>query len=121
MATIKLNLSGHDNVHLDAAGFKFPGAMHINLADEDLEEKIAKFIVSLGIGSGDYVVCAAPGLAPLALIVQAIVHGLTGQFYALQLMVREADGSFTPGRVIDLQNVRNNAARAKLRDKVVVL
>ena len=121
MASIKLNLSGHDNAALSAEGFTFPGALHVNLADEDLEKKVAKFIVGLGIGSGDYVIAAAPGLAPLALIVQAVIHGLTGQFFAVQLLVRQEDGSFTPGRVVDLQGLRNDTARGNHRQDVVVL
>jgi len=76
MAIVKLNLSGHTNEHLDQMGFAFPGVLHVDLSDPDLGQKLTDFLAPL-MTSGDQVVVALPGLAPLAALVLAIVHGQT--------------------------------------------
>lgn len=121
MAIVKINLSGHQNQDLADLGFVFPGAIHVNLQDDDVAQKVATFVAGLGIGSGDTVTIAAPGLAPLALMVAATIHGLCGTFPFIQPLVRQQDGTFVPGPVIDLQGLRNNVARSGHRQDVVVL
>ena len=121
MAIVKINLSGHDNAALNDLGFTFPGALHVDLSQDDCAQKVAQFVMGLGIGSGDTVYLAAPGLAPLALMVAATIHGLCGTFPFIQPLVRQADGTFVPGPVVDLQGLRNDTARGKGRQDVVVL
>lgn len=121
MAIVKLNLSGHDNADLGAMGFTFPGAIHCDLSDPDVAQKVATFVIGLGLGGGDTVHLAAPGLAPLALMVVSTIHGLTGTFPFIQPLVRQPDGTFAPGPVVDLQGLRNDTARGKGRKDVVVL
>ena len=121
MAIVKLNLSGHNNADLAELGYTFPGALHVDLADTDCAQKVAQFVGGLGIGSGDTVYLASPGLAPLALIVAATIHGISGQFPFIQPLVRQPDGTFVPGPVLDLQALRNKTARGVHRQDVVVL
>lgn len=121
MAIVKLNLSGHDNADLSALGYIFPGAIHCDLSQPDVSQKVAAFVSGLNIGSGDTVYLAAPGLAPLALMVAATIHGLCGTFPFIQPLVRQADGTFAPGPVVDLQGLRNDIARSGHRQDVVVL
>lgn len=118
MAHIKLNLSGHQNDALEAQGFIFPGALQVDLADEQLPQKVADFLRPY-VGSGDVVTYAPPGLSALAAIVQAALHGLSGSFPQLQILERGEDG-FVPGVKHDLQDFRNNVARAG-RDGIVNL
>lgn len=120
MAKVKLNLSGHANQSLDDLGFVFPGALHVDLTDPDLGAKVANFLSPL-MGSGDQVLIALPGLSPLASIVLAVIHGLTGQFPQVQPLIRQADGSFVAGNPLDLQSLRNDVARADHRQGVVKL
>ena len=87
MATIKLNLSGHANEHLDQLGFLFPGVLHVDLADPELATKLTNFLSPL-MNSGDQVVVALPGLSPLAALVLTIIHGLTGSFPTVLPLVR---------------------------------
>jgi len=117
---VKLNLSGHQNQDLADLGFDFVGALHVDLQDQDLCQKIAKFLAP-HIGSGDTVTVALPGLAPLAAIVLTTIHGLCGQFPTIQPLVRQQDGSFSPGPTVDLQAFRNDVARGGHRQDVVVL
>lgn len=122
MAVVKINLSGHQNDDLTAMGFIFPGAIHCDLSQPDVAQKVAAYVASLGIGSGDTVTIATPGLAPLALMVATVIHGLTGQFPIIQPLIRDAaTGTFTPGPIVDLQSLRNDVARGKHRPDVVVL
>lgn len=121
MTHLKFNLSGHQNQDLANLGFIFPGAIHCNLADDDVAQKVATFISTLNIGSGDTITIAAPGLSALTLMVCATIHGLTGSFPFLQLLVRQQDGSFVPGSIVDLQSLRNNVARGGHRSDIVVL
>jgi len=104
----KLNLSGHENAKLKDLGFEFPGVLHVDLADPETPEKITAFLVKLGITSEDKVIVALPGLAPLAAIVITALHGLTGYFPDVQLMVKSESG-FVPGLTVDLNEVRTNA------------
>lgn len=121
MSIIKINLSGHDNQTLTDLGFKFVGALHVDLSQPDVSQKVATFVAGLNIGSGDTVYLAAPGLAPLALMVAATIHGLCGTFPFIQPLVRQADGTFQPGPIVDLQGLRNDIARSGHRQDVVVL
>jgi hypothetical protein len=121
MAIIKINLSGHDNQALTDQGFIFPGALHCNLSDPDVAQKVATWVADIGISSGDTVTIAAPGLAPLALMVAATIHGLTGTFPFIQPLVRDTDGAFVPGPVIDLQGLRNDVVRKLHRQDIVEL
>ena len=118
MATIKLNLSGHVNAELEAMGFTFPGILHVDLSDPELTVKLTNFLTPL-MGSGDQVVVALPGLAPLAALVLVIIHGLTGTFPVIQPLVRGESG-FVPGPQIDLQTLRNDVARTARKDVIVL-
>ena len=108
---IKLNLSGHPNAHLDAMGFVNPGALHVDLADPQLSDKLIRFLQPL-VGDHDQVVVALPGLAPLATLVVTILHGLTGNFPVIQPLVR-GDNGFVPADPIDLNLVRQQARCAR--------
>ena len=118
MAIVKLNLSGHANPELDKLGFVFPGVLHVDLADPELTVKLTNFLAPL-MGSGDQVVVALPGLAPLAALVLVIIHGLTGNFPTIQPLVRGESG-FVPGPQIDLQTLRNDVARTARKDVIVL-
>jgi hypothetical protein len=118
MAIIKLNLSGHTNENLDQMGFTFPETLHVDLSDPDLGQKLTDFLAPL-ITSGDQVVVALPGLAPLAALVLVIIHGLTGTFPVIQPLVRGQSG-FTPAPQIDLQTLRNDVARTARKDVIVL-
>ena len=118
MAVIKLNLSGHANEHLDQMGFAFPGTLHVDLSDPELGQKLTNFLSPL-MGSGDHVVVALPGLAPLAALVITIIHGLTGTFPTIQPLIR-SDLGFVPGPQVDLQSLRNDVARVSRKDVVVL-
>lgn len=121
MAIVKLNLSGHDNAELTALGYK-TYKMHVDLADPELPGKVAKFLQEqCGVGSSDSVYVALPGLGALAVITMVALHGITGQFASLVAMSRNPDGTFSPVEPIDLQSFRNDLARAKHREGVVVL
>lgn len=121
MAIVKINLSGHQNQDLADMGFVFPGALHIDLQDDDVAQKVATFVAGLGIGSGDTVTIAAPGLAPLALMVAATIHGLTGTFPFLVMLARQSDGTFAVAQTLDLQELRNVTARGKERQNIIKL
>jgi len=118
MAIVKLNLSGHANAELDQLGFVFPGVLHVDLADPDLGQKLTDFLAPL-MGSGDQVVVALPGLSPLAALVLAIVHGLTGSFTVIQPLIRSGS-EFIPGSQIDLQALRNDVARTARKDVIIL-
>ena len=118
MATIKLNLSGHANEHLDQLGFLFPGVLHVDLSDPELATKLTAFL-SPFMTSRDKVIVALPGLSPLAALVITIIHGLTGTFPTVQPLVRGESG-FVPGPQIDLQTLRNDVARASRKDIIVL-
>jgi len=118
MTVVKLNLSGHANSDLDAMGFIFPGALHVDLADPDLFNKVVAFLRPL-VNSGDIVHIAPPGLSPLAIMVVTAIHGLTGTFPHLVPLIR-SDAGFVPGNSIDLQSIRNDVARTS-RDNIVNL
>jgi hypothetical protein len=119
MAIRKLNLSGHANSHLADMGFE-DFALHVDLADPELPSKVQNFLIEeVGLTSEDTVTMAAPGLAPLALIVVASIHGITGTFPRVIPMIRGEEG-FVPGTPLDLQDIRNNAIRPN-RDGMTVL
>jgi len=115
--TVKLNLSGHANAHLDAMGFINPGTLHVDLNDDQLVDKLIQFLKPL-VGDHDQVVVALPGLAPLAALIVTILHGLTGNFPIIQPLVR-SDNGFVPSNPIDLNAVRQQARCA--RTNTVVL
>jgi hypothetical protein len=114
----KLNLSGHENAQLAEMGFEFPGSLQVNLSDPQTPQKVADFLVSLGISSEDQILLVLPGLAPLAALVISIIHGLTGTFPVIQLMVK-GDSGFVPGFTVDLNEVRTNA-RANRRGTIIM-
>ena len=108
MAIRKLNLSGHDNKNLADQGFT-TFKLQVDLSDPNLQDKTLSFLVNtVGLSSDDTVMLAAPGLAPLAILLVAQIHGLTGSFPTVVPLVRGSDG-FTPGTALDLQNIRMNA------------
>ena len=108
MAIRKLNLSGHDNDDLAAMDF-VTFKLQVDLSDPKLQDKTLKFLVDqVGLSSDDTVTLAAPGLAPLAILLIAQIHGLTGSFPTVVPLVRGSDG-FTPGTALDLQSIRMNA------------
>jgi hypothetical protein len=119
---IKINLSGHENAALAALGFSFNGALQVDLADPELLGKVVNYLRQVeGLNSGDgQITIVLPGLAPLAAITLAAVHGITGCFPIIQPMVRGANGSFEPGQWWDLQTYRNDIARCS-RSNIVVL
>jgi hypothetical protein len=118
---MKLNLSGHFNKTLEGQGFIFPGALHVDLQDPQLPEKVANFLGQIeGLDGSEPVIVALPGLAPLAAIVLAVIHGMTGNFPIVQPLVRTDEG-FVPGSVMDLQGIRNDLVRAKHRANAIVL
>jgi len=112
MAVVKLNLSGHENAKLAEQGFLFPGALHVDLADPELPNKVNDFLSPL-VSSGDTVILALPGLAYLSAIVIATIHGLSGHFPQIQALVRTDEG-FVPNPLgpLGLQDFRNDVARA---------
>ena len=114
-----INLSGHQNAYLAELGFEFPGALHVDLADPDLFNKIVAFLQNIGVGSEDVVTVALPGLAPLSMLVVAAIHGLTGTFPVVQTLIRGENG-FVPGPCWNVQDMRNSVAR-KSRENVVLL
>lgn len=119
MALVKLNLSGHSNQILDSMGYIFPGALQVDLADENYAVKIANFLKPL-MTSGDVVELAPPGLAPLAITVIAAIHGLTGTFPVIQSLVKGDEGFVPSSYTMNLQDYRNNVARL-MRENVVIL
>jgi hypothetical protein len=121
MAILKINLSGHQNSVLEAEGYLFPGALQIDLNDEATPVKVAEFIANLGVGSGDVVHLALPGLSPLTYMATVILHGLTGSFPFVQVLVRQPDGQYVKGPLIDGQLLRNDVARGALRQDVIKL
>jgi hypothetical protein len=112
MELIKLNLSGHENAHLADLGFKHPGVLHVDLTDPNLAQKICDFLLQLGISSDSKVVIALPGLAPLAALIIATIHGLTGDFPIIQTLVRGDEG-FVPGPLMDLNAIRELARKSR--------
>ncbi len=119
MSLVKLNLSGHKNDLLDQMGFIFPGTLQVtDINDPLLPEKITELLKPL-VDSGDTVVLVPPGFAPLASIVLAIVHGLTGHFPQIICLVKDPSGSFIPSKKINLQDIRNNVRVS--RDNVISL
>lgn len=113
MTIVKLNLSGHQSEDLEAKGFVFPGSLQVDLADEEVVEKVVAWLDgNIEIGSGDTVVAALPGLPLLRDVCQAWLHGRTGQFPFVSHSVRQADGTFKFNEPLDLQDLRNRIARS---------
>jgi len=104
--TVRLNLSGHPNQALTQQGFvDLP--LQVDLTDPALPGRLTQLLAN-HIGDDADVVVALPGLAPLAALVLAIVHGLTGSFPRVQTLVR--DGAvWIPGPILDLNQVRTQA------------
>lgn len=120
MSIKKLNLSGHDNSILDEQGFE-THKLHVDLSDPALVEKLQRFLLEdVGITSEDQVIMAAPGLAPLALLVTTIIHGITGQLPTIIPMIRNEEGQFVPGEGLELQNIRNDSVRVKRKGLTVL-
>jgi hypothetical protein len=119
MALVKLNLSGHENVELKAMGFIYPGSLHVDLGDTELFDKVTEFLNQY-VTSGDQVIIATPGLAPLACVIITSIHGLTGTFPSVQTLIRTEEAGFVPGQVIKLQDLRNGVAR-KTRKELIQL
>jgi hypothetical protein len=110
---LKINLSGHENAHLSEMGFITPGVLHVDLRDPKLIEKVCDLLISLGVKSDSQVVIALPGLSPLAVIVATVIHGLTGEFPLVQTLVREQNGGFIPGPLMDLNAIRDLARKSR--------
>ena len=120
MSIVKINLSGHENEDLTAKGFTFPGALQVNLGDEDLIPKVFAWLdATIPLNSGDSVWVALPGLPILRDLVQVWVHGRTGQFPVAMHPERMSDGTFI-FHECHLQNLRNTVARAS-RPNVIQL
>lgn len=120
MALVKLNLSGYQDQKLDKLGYIFVGSIHVDLSDKELPQKIVELLSSY-ISFGDRVQCVLPGwpgLATLAVIVTVAIHGITGTFPICVPMLRSTKG-FKPGKLLDLQDFRNNVARLKSRANVI--
>lgn len=135
MVQVKLNMSGHKNLELAVQGFQ-DLSLHVDLNDPELGSKVAGILsprcgegdqativaeAKIDIDSGDVVTLALPGLAPLAVITIVVIHGLTGNFPLVQTLVRQSNGSFAPGPIVDLQTLRNDVVRKRHRNDVVVL
>ena len=114
---IKLNLSGHENEALSKMGFLFPGALHVDLADPELGNKIVNFLKECGLHSGSVVTIAVPGLSPLAVLIVTAIHGMTGTFPSVVPLIRSKEG-FTPGEQVSLQDFRNEIARTSRKNIV---
>ena len=114
--TVRLNMSGHPNPGLAQMGFvDLP--LQVDLADPNLPARLTQLMADQ-IGDDPDVVVALPGLAPLAALTLAIIHGLTGAFPRVQPLIRDG-ANWVPGPVLDLQQVRNDARQA--RPGVIVL
>ncbi len=119
MAIKKLNLSGHFNQELSDLGYIFPGTIQVDVTDPETPAKVVGFLRNL-IESGDVVYVALPGLTFLSAITLTAIQGISGNFPFLVTLVRDADGKFVPSEPLDLQDFRNNVARAN-REQVIVL
>jgi hypothetical protein len=94
--------------------------LHVDLADPNLSDKVRDFIIDLGVNSEDVVHIAPPGLAPLALIVSSVIHGITGQFPYVIMLKRTDEGFIPINPLLDLQEVRNNSVRPNRSDMKVL-
>jgi len=117
----KINLSGHYNEELAKEGFSFPGALQVDLADADLNQKVSNWLNENlpEVGSGDTVKIAPPGLPRLRDIVVAWCHGKTGHF-PITLCPRKTEEGFVFDQEVDMQFIRNELARPS-REGVVEL
>ena len=116
MALVKLNLSGHENEHLEKMGFEYPGAIQIDLEDHNWQQKVLTFIKPF-VNSGDVVELVPPALGPLTVVVVTALHGLTGTFPKVVALKRSEQG-FVPCEPFDLQDFRNNACRTSRKNVV---
>jgi len=112
MNVLKFNLCGHDNPLLTKEGFKYL-PIQADLADVNLEVKLVEFFIKQGVTSNSIVTIVQPGLAPLASSVLVVLHGLTGHFPKIQLVIRQEDGSYKLGALKDMHDIRNKVARSK--------
>ena len=120
MVIKKVNLSGHYNEGLAEEGFTFPGALQVDLADSDLEQKVCQWLEdNLDVSSSDSIEIAPPGLPRLRDIVIAWCHGKTGHF-PTTVCPRKTDEGFVFDQRVDMQSIRNELAR-KSREGVVEL
>ena len=110
MSILKFNLCGHTNPLLTEEGF-IDLPIQVDLADTELEVQLVKFFQEKGVKTNSVVTIVAPGLAPLALSVMVVLHGMTGQFPNIQLLIRNRDGLFELGVCKDMHLIRNNVAR----------
>ena len=115
---VKINLSGHPNNYLKRKGFIYPANLEIDLNDEDLFYKIVGFLRKY-IKGGDKVIVALPGLPALAVYIVTAIHGITGTFPSMQMMVGKETG-YEPGKTHPLNDYRNKVAR-RARKNVVKL
>lgn len=110
MCILKFNLCGHANPLLTKEGF-IDLPIQVDLGDLELETKLVKFFQEQGVKTNSVVTIVAPGLAPLALSVMVVLHGMTGQFPNIQLLIRNRDGLFELGPTKDMHIIRNQVAR----------
>ena len=104
--TILLNMSGHPNPGLAQMGF-IDLPLQVDLTDPALPGRLTQLLHD-HIGDDADVVVALPGLAPLAALVLAIIHGLTGGFPRIQTLIRDG-ANWVPGPVLDLNQIRSDA------------
>jgi hypothetical protein len=116
---LKLNLSGHPNEKLSEMGYLYLGALHVDLADVDLPNKILDWLKPY-LDNADTVTICPPGLAPLSLIMVTVIHGATGHFPKLMSLVKTEEGFVPNENIIDLQNLRNEIARKERKDVVML-
>ena len=119
MSVLKFNLCGHDNPYLKKEGFIYL-PIQVNLNDKDLEIKLTKFFMEYGVNSNSVVTIVAPGLAPLALSIQLVLHGLTGKFPNLQMLIKNKEGLHELGPCKDMQNIRNEVVRARRPEMISI-
>lgn len=116
----KLNLSGHENRHLKAEGFVDVPSPHVDLNDEDFYEKVTDWLVP-HIRGASHVEAVLPGLKELHAACIVIIHGMTGQFpTTVRMRLDDETKEFVPYRKTDLHRIRNQAARIK-RSNIVML
>lgn len=112
MTVHKINLSGHYSEGLEQEGFTLPGALHVDLADADLNQKVCNWLEDNlpEISSGDTVEIAPPGLPRLRDVVIAWCHGKTGHF-PVTVCPRKTEEGFVFDQRVDMHSVRNDIAR----------
>lgn len=120
MRDIKLNMSGHFNQSLADMGYIFPGTIQVDLSGDPktIVTRLTIFLKDNGVSTDSVVTVALPGLSGLSMLLIAAIHGLTGNFPFVTPLIRQQDGSFTPGETWDVTSLRNEVART-MRDDLI--